>query len=179
MATATYVYEDCYVNDFLTSRNSDIDDAYQRIIQDMISVMRNFYKDQIIVLTPDRRSINMDYVFNKIKMETQLLGKAQYVFTNGTGIHQRMSDTLVEQQSHQDEQQQKLETLYKRLKKSVTTRIELDLPTEDNIPDGDVTNLRNILKDLNTRKNIPKSLMTNQCYLIGKILLSLKNSEPS
>ena len=112
----------------------------------MISVMRNF---QIIVTTPDSRSINMDYVFNKIKIETQLLGKTQYVFTNGTSIHQRMSDTLVDQHSHQDEQQQKLERIYKRLKESVTTRIELDLPTEDNITDGDVTNLRNILKDLN------------------------------
>ena len=83
-------------------------------------------------------------------METQLLGKTQYVFTNGTSIHQRMSDTFVEQHSNQDEQQQKLERLYKRyIKESVTTRIELDLPTEDNITDGDVTNLRNILKDLN------------------------------
>ena len=127
MATVTYVSEDYYVNDFLTSRSSNIDSAYQRIIQDMISVMRNF---QIIVTTPDGRSINMDYVFNKIKIETQLLGKTQYVFINGTSIHQRMSDTLVEQHSHQDEQQQKLERLYKRLKESVTTRIELDLPTE-------------------------------------------------
>ena len=152
MATAIYVSEDCYVNNFLTSRSSDIDDAYQRIIQDMISVMRNVNNDQIIVITPDGCNINMDYVFNKNKMETQLLGKAQYVFTNGTSIHQRMSDTLVEQHPHQDEQQ-KLETLYKRLKESLTTRIELNLPTEDNIPDGDVTNLRNILKDLNTRKN--------------------------
>jgi len=84
-----------------------------------------------------------------------------------TEHHPRPADTL------------KQDRIYIQLKNSINDT-SFDLPSEVNLPnDADVTNLRNILKDLNKRKHIPKGQATYQCYLMGKILFSLKNNQLS
>ena len=50
---------------------------------------------------------------------------------------------------------------------------------EENIPDGDLDHMRNILKDLFEKRNVPKRLDIQHHYIIGKVLLTIKNQANS
>jgi len=70
-----------------------------------------------------------------------------------------------------------MEVIYNKLRMSIDPRANLIFFSEDNIPDGTISDFRTILRDFKQQKNIPKCHMTYQSYLTGKILLFLKNKK--
>jgi len=168
MATPTVTSkEEDYIKDFLTRRSINVENAYQQVLEDIITLLKNLFTRPVIIQTPNGDHLNLEFIVDNMKLITA----PQYsVDNNPVNLN-----TLVEQQPRRRDPD-KLTTMYNRLKNSINQTTTLDLPTEANIPlDNNITNLRNILKDLNSRRNSPRSQITYQCYLTGKVLLSLKN----
>jgi len=162
--------EDEYVKNFIANRSLDVDNAYINILDDLLSTLQSLYTGPVMIVTPNFLNLNLNLITEKIKQTT----KPQYV-SNAINF---VSSRLTENQPRPDETL-KQDKMYLQLKNSINDS-NFELPTENAIPNDDnITNLRHILKDLNRRKEVPKSQATYQCYLMGKVLLSLKNNQPS
>jgi len=163
--------EDAYIKEFFEHREKNIETAYQELLNNVISTLKPLFTGPVVVQTPDGRSFDLEYITNQIKIKTAPL----YIVDNNPNKLIALPNNLTELHPRPDNQI-KLRSLYNQLKRSIATT-NLDILAEESIPNGDVRNLRYILKDFNTRKDIPKSHMTNHYYLTGKILLYLKNHQ--
>jgi len=87
---------------------------------------------------------------DKIKTKTT----PQYIFDYNL-INPKPLPTNLRDQQPQQIYFIKWDLIYDRFKKSINATTNLNQISEDNIPDGDIDKLRNMLKDFNKKKNFP------------------------
>ena len=162
---SSHTVEDLYIKDFLSQRLVSIDGAYNKLLQDTVNEMRN----------GNPTKVDIDYILFQVKLETDKSVTAPIYFdptTPNNGVTQ-LPATVPETRPRRDDILVKSEAFYKKLKES--SGYDLPLPNEENLPDGDLHNMRDILKDLHSKTDIPRRLTTIHCFLIGKVLLAIKN----
>src|SRR5882757_2581295 len=156
-----YIREDQYIQNFFALRNSNIDSAYQELINNIITSFR---------APAPGNTMDIDYILQNIQQ------RISPVYFNPTSAQNPMTQlpiAIINQNPEPSLKKQSFELFYPKLKASVG--VILSLPIELNLPDVNIPELTNILMDLNSKKEIPKRLETSHCFLIGKVLLNLKN----
>jgi len=155
--------EDKFVVDFLQHRDYNTDSAYQDLIQHILSSFRN---------PPPTQPYNIDYIMTEIQKNT--IGLPVYFNpTANLNTTAQLPPTIVRLYQDVSPKRERFEIFYNKLKASVGS--VTPIPVEENIPDGDIPELTIILRDLYSKKDVPKRLETTHSYLIGKVLLALKN----
>ena len=159
-----HIREDQYVRDFLVKRTNNIDKAYQDFITDIITSYRTVAAGV---------TLDIDYCIIQINNQTIGINTPIYFNPNGNNTVTQLPPVITELQPRTHDVLERSEACYKKLKESIG---EIHtLPSEENIPAGNQVQLTNILKDLMSKKNVPKRMELSQTYIIGKVLLALKN----
>jgi len=154
MATAhiPFTLEDDYIKQFMDYRKINVEGAYHNILDHLLITLKNLFVGPVILQTLDGKTLNLDYITNEIKSKTT----AQYIDATNTNnlpvlpaivmdLHPRVVRNV----------NQKSEICYKNLKESIGQIYAL--PTEENIPDGDIHQLTSILKDLKSKNEHSKT----------------------
>ncbi len=159
--------EDSLVQQFMANRDINLECSYQKLVEEIIAYFERGGH------TTSGDTLDLTYFITQIKQQTERMVTPKYVnptTTNGLTI---LPPTIAEIEPRCDELKKRSQAFYNMMKSSVGDIFLL--PAEDNIPTGDTTNMRNILKDLHCKRDVPKRMAIYQCYLIGKVLLNLKN----
>lgn len=155
--------ENLYVTVFMEKRLLDFDTAYQQLTQDCVNASLNI---QGLSTT----GLNMDYIFGRIKESVAILKTPQYIGPGSTVVTPLPP---VLQELFPRVQHQKETEFYLNMKK--TANFNHAVHSENQIPDSDVETMRTILKDLHSGLSASKRQNIFQYYLIGKVLLTIKN----
>jgi hypothetical protein len=162
--------EDVCINEFLSLRLINIDTAYNTLLHTVVAEVRK----------GDQSIYDVDYVLQQIKSKTELLSSPVYFNPNFVNNPvQQLPVIITDEKRGEDERESTRKALefYQKLKEH-TGDISL-LPQEENIPDGDLVHMRNILKNLESKRDIPRRMIINHCFLLGKVLLAIKNKAKS
>jgi len=164
---AFHAAENNIIQSFLLRRQNNIDLAYNELLRDVVVEL----KQQV-------PRYDVDYILSQVKMETDKLVTPVYFHPHAqnNGVAQ-LPPTVTETTIRKDELLAKSTSFYQRLKESAGDLFHL--PLEENIPDGDLDHMRNILKDLFEKRNVPKRMDIQHHFMIGKVLLTIKNQTNS
>jgi hypothetical protein len=163
----SHAAEEKVIQDFLLQRLNNIDQAYNKLLESVVIELKQ---------QPPRYDV--DYILSQVKIETEKLVTPIYFDSNApnNGVTQ-LPASVLETIPRRDELLVKSTSFYQRLKESAGDLSHL--PLEENIPDGDLNHMRNILKDLFSKRNVSKRLDIQHHFIIGKVHLTIKNQSNS